>query len=58
MSFGLFRRIFYPGFMIGIVLYLTLDVIQEMKQIQSVVGFVFFILFVYLSSVNPNKVRI
>lgn len=48
---------FYPAIFIIIILYLTLDVIREIKQIQSLSGMVIFFLIMYITSKYPDKVN-
>jgi len=47
---------FYPAVIIGMVVYLALDVIQEVKQLQSLIGFVTFVILMYVTSKHPDKV--
>lgn len=57
LSNDVLLRLFYPALGIVTVLYLTLSVITEVKQLQSLSGFVFFTLLMYLTSRHPNKVN-
>ena len=59
MSFvpSILFRFLYPGLIIALCLYLTLDVIKEAKQLQSLSGIICFIAFTYCTSKYPDKVN-
>jgi len=46
----------YPIIIIAIIVYLALDVVTELRQLQPLIGFVIFILTMFITSKHPDKV--
>ena len=53
-----FFRFVYPALIISVILYLSLAVVKDARQLQSISGLILFVFFSYISSKYPDRVSI
>ena len=51
------NRLILPALVIAVILMMALWLVKEVKQLQSLAGITVFILYLYVSSKHPDKVR-
>ena len=49
-------RFFYPALLIGLIVYVTMFMVEEFRQLQSLSGIVVFVSITFITSSYPDKV--